>query len=171
MRAPRPNPAPALKDTAMPTPRRILLALALLASSPAFADDATIGDIRVSQPWSRAAGANGTGAGFLTIRNTGAQPDRLLSATSPVARSVQLHTHVRDGEVMRMREAEGGIPIPPGATVTLQPGGFHVMLIGLKEALAQGSEVPLTLRFERAGEARVMLHVGAAGARSPAHQH
>jgi copper(I)-binding protein len=148
-----------------------LLALALLTPLPAFAHDATIGDIQVTQPWSRAAGTGGTGAGFLTIRNTGTQADRLLSATSPVARNVELHAHVRDGEVMRMREAEGGIPIPPGGTVTLQPGGFHVMLIGLKEALAQGGEVPLTLRFERAGEAQVMLHVGAAGARGPAHQH
>ncbi|WP_043338027.1 copper chaperone PCu(A)C [Belnapia moabensis] len=159
----------------MPILRRTLLALALAlapwAPLPALAHDATIGDIQVTQPWSRAAGVNGTGAGFLTIRNTGTQPDRLLSATSAVARNVELHTHVRDGEVMRMREATGGIPIPPGGTVTLQPGGFHVMLIGLKEALAAGSEVPLTLRFERAGEAQVMLHVGAAGARGPAHQH
>ena len=155
----------------MPLLRHSLLALTLLAPLPALAHDATIGDIQVTQPWSRAAGANGTGAGFLTIRNTGTQPDRLLSATSAVARNVELHTHVRDGEVMRMREATGGIPIPPGGTVTLQPGSFHVMLIGLKEALAAGSEVPLTLRFERAGEAQVMLHVGAAGARGPAHQH
>jgi hypothetical protein len=151
----------------MPTLRRSLLALACLAPLQALAQDVAIGDIQVTQPWSRAAGANGTGAGFLTIRNTGTQPDRLISVASPVARTVELHTHIRDGEVMRMRQAEGGIPIPPGATVTLEPGGFHVMLIGLKEPLAQGSEVPLTLRFERAGEARVMLHVGSAGARSP----
>jgi hypothetical protein len=155
----------------MPPLRRTLLALALalLAPLPTLAHDVAIGDIQVMQPWSRAAGANGTGAGFLTLRNTGTQPDRLVSATSPIARSVQLHTHMRDGEVMRMREVEGGIPIPPGATVALQPGGFHVMLIGLKEPLAQGSEVPLTLRFERAGEAQVMLNVGSAGARGPAH--
>lgn len=155
----------------MPALRRSLLALALLAPLPALAQDAAIGDIRVTQPWSRAAGANGTGAGFLTLRNTGTEPDRLLAASSPAARTVELHTHMRDGEVMRMREAQGGIAIPPGGTVTLQPGGFHLMLIGLKEALAQGGEVPLTLRFERAGEGQVMLRVGAAGARGPAHQH
>ncbi|MBL6076446.1 copper chaperone PCu(A)C [Belnapia sp. T18] len=160
----------------MPILRRSLLALACLAPLPAFTplalahnDAVTIGDIQVTEPWSRAAGANGTGAGFLTIRNAGTQPDRLLSAASPVARSVELHTHMRDGEVMRMRQAEGGIPIPPGATVTLRPGGFHVMLIGLTQPLAAGSDVPLTLRFERAGETQVMLHVGAAGARGPAH--
>ncbi|WP_043362504.1 copper chaperone PCu(A)C [Belnapia sp. F-4-1] len=154
----------------MPILRRSLLALACLAPLPALAHEAvTIGDIQVTEPWSRAAGANGTGAGFLTIRNAGTQPDRLLSAASSIARSVELHTHVRDGEVMRMRQAEGGIPIPPGATVTLRPGGFHVMLIGLAQPLAAGSDVPLTLRFERAGETQVMLHVGAAGARGPAH--
>ncbi len=148
--------------------RRTLLALALLAPLPAFAHGATVGDIAVTQPWSRAAGANGTGAGFLTIRNGGDQPDRLLSAASPIARSVELHSHVREGDVMRMRPVEG-IPVPPGATVTLRPGGLHVMLIGLKEPLNQGGEVPLTLRFERAGEVQVMLHVGAAGARGPMH--
>jgi periplasmic copper chaperone A len=155
----------------MPLLRRTLLALAGLAPLPAFAHGPAVaaGDLQLTEAWSRAAGANGTGAGFLTIRNAGTQPDRLLGAASPVARSVELHTHVRDGEVMRMRMAEGGIAIPPGATVTLRPGGVHVMLVGLKEPLAQGSEVPLTLRFERAGEAQVMLQVAAAGARGPAH--
>lgn len=146
-----------------------LLATVAIATAVA-AHDAEVGDISVTQPWSRAAGANGTGAGFLTIRNAGAQPDRLLSATSPAARKVELHSHIRDGEVMRMRPVAGGIPVPPGETVVLQPGGLHIMLIGLTEALRQGGEVPLTLRFERAGEAQVMLHVLGAGARAPAAQ-
>ncbi|MBL6454229.1 copper chaperone PCu(A)C [Belnapia sp. T6] len=147
-------------------------AFLLLAAGTAAAQEIRAGDLTISRTWSRAAGANGTGAGFLAIRNAGSQPDRLVAATAPVARTVELHTHVRDGEVMRMRPVEAGIPIPPGETVTLQPGGFHVMLIGLKEALRQGTEVPLTLRFERAGEVQVMLHVESAGARGPtAHSH
>ncbi|MDB5375313.1 MAG: hypothetical protein JWP04_3955 [Belnapia sp.] len=147
--------------------------LGLLAFAPvaaAMAHDGQAGDIAVTQPWSRAAGANGTGAGFLTIHNAGGEPDRLVSAASPAARKVELHAHVRDGEVMRMRPVDG-IPLPPGQTVTLQPGGLHVMLIGLTEALRQGGEVPLTLRFERAGEVQVMLHVMGAGARGPAVAH
>ncbi|MDN3567784.1 copper chaperone PCu(A)C [Paeniroseomonas aquatica] len=146
--------------------RRALLGLLAAIPVAAAAHDAEVGAISVTQPWSRAAGANGTGAGFLTIRNGGTAPDRLLSASSPAARKVELHTHVRDGEVMRMRPVEG-IALPPGETVTLRPGGLHVMLIGLTAALVQGGEVPLTLRFERAGEAQVMLHVMAAGARGP----
>jgi copper(I)-binding protein len=152
--------------------RRALLGAALLGlvSLSASAHDAQVGDLSVTQPWSRAAGANGTGAGFITIHNAGSQPDRLVSATSPVARTVELHTHVRDGEVMRMRPV-AGIPVPPGETVELRPGGQHLMLIGLTEPLRQGTEVPLTLRFERTGEVQVMLHVQAAGARGPAHAH
>ena len=152
-----------------PTFRRSLLGLlALTIPTFALAHDAQIGDLSITQPWSRAAGANGTGAGFLTIRNAGSQEDRLVSASSPAARTVELHTHIRDGEVMRMRPIAGGIVVPAGQTVTLQPGGLHVMLIGLTEALRQGGEVPLTLRFEKAGEAQVMLHVLGAGARGPA---
>lgn len=153
-----------------PIRRRGLIVLLALLPALATAHDGQAGDIAVTQPWSRAAGANGTGAGFLTIRNAGTQPDRLLAAASPVARKVELHSHIRDGEVMRMRPVEG-IAVPPGETVTLQPGGQHVMLIGLTEALNQGSEVPLTLRFERAGEVQVMLHVLGAGARRPGADH
>jgi copper(I)-binding protein len=79
-----------------------------------------------------------------------------------------LHTHIRDGEVMRMRPV-ADIPIPPGETVRLRPGGLHVMLIGLKEPLRQGTTVPLTLRFERAGETTVQLEIQAAGARGHTH--
>ena len=151
-----------------PFRRSLLGLLALTLPTLAWAHDAQLGDLSITQPWSRAAGANGTGAGFLTIRNAGSQEDRLVSASSPAARTVELHTHIRDGEVMRMRPVAGGIVVPAGQTVTLQPGGLHVMLIGLTEALRQGGEVPLTLRFEKAGEAQVMLHVLGAGARGPA---
>jgi copper(I)-binding protein len=147
--------------------RRMLLGAALLGFVPAAAQAA---DLTVTEAWSRAAGANGVGVGYLTIRNAGSQPDRLLSATSPVARTAELHNHTRDGEVMRMREVTD-IPVPPGETVTLAPGGLHIMLIGLAEPLRQGTEVPLTLQFERAGAVQVMLHVQGAGARGPSHRH
>ena len=149
--------------------RRILITAALAAAAtPALAHDYTQGDLRIGHPWSRAAGANTNGAGFMTIRNTGAQPDRLLSASTPIARVVELHTHIREGDVMRMRPV-ADIPLPAGETVRLRPGGLHVMLIGLNEPLRQGAEVPLTLRFERAGEVRVMLAIEAAGARGGHH--
>jgi copper(I)-binding protein len=82
-----------------------------------------------------------------------------------------LHTVQRDGEVMRMREVDA-IPVPARGAVTLRPGGLHLMLIGLTRPLAAGETVPVTLRFERAGEVQATLAVQAAGARGPAeHRH
>jgi copper(I)-binding protein len=151
--------------------RRTLLAvLSAMTALPAAAQDMTAGDIAILQPWTRAAGANGNGAAYLRLRNAGAQADRLLSASTPAARVVELHTMERDGNVMRMRPVPD-IALPPGQTVELRPGGLHIMLIGLTAPLVQGGRVPLTLRFERAGEMRVELDIQAAGARAPAHQH
>jgi copper(I)-binding protein len=150
--------------------RRTLIAAAAILPLPAAARDHTAGDIRIANPWTRAAGANANGAGFMTLSNTGSQPDRLLAAASPIARVVELHTHVREGEVMRMRPVRD-IPLPAGQTVELRPGGLHIMLIGLNAPLQQGARVPLTLRFERAGEVQVELAVESAGARGSGHRH
>ena len=150
--------------------RSLLAALPAAFALPALAHDYRAGDIVIDHPWTRAAGANGNGGGFMNLRNTGAQADRLVSAASPVARVVELHTHVRDGDVMRMRPVQD-IPVGAGETVQLRPGAFHVMLIGLNAPLQQGTRVPLTLRFERAGEVQVELAVEAAGARGSGHGH
>lgn len=149
--------------------RRALGALILTLPATAFAHhDVTAGDIAIGHPWTRAAGANSNGAGFMTLKNNGAAGDRLISAASPAARVVELHTHIREGDVMRMRPV-ADIPIPPGQTVHLRPGGLHIMLIGLTEPLRQGTTMPLTLRFEQAGEVQVTLGVESAGARGHAH--
>ena len=152
--------------------RRALLAA--VAASPlapcrrAAAQEAEVraGDLAITQPWSRAAVQGGQGAGYLTIANRGSAPDRLLSAASPAAGRMELHTHIRDGDVMRMREVPA-VEIPPGQAVAFRPGGLHLMLIGLNRPLRQGETVPVTLRFERAGEVRVEFAVQAAGARAP----
>ena len=149
--------------------RRAFGALILTLPATAFAHhDVTAGDIAIGHPWTRAASANANGAGFMTLKNNGPTPDRLISAASPAARVVELHTHIREGDVMRMRPV-ADIPIPPGQTVHLRPGGLHIMLIGLTEPLRQGGTMPLTLRFERAGEVQVTLSVESAGARGHAH--
>jgi copper(I)-binding protein len=122
--------------------------------------------IIVSAPWSRAAGQGGTGVGYLTLRNTGTAPDRLLAARASIARTVELHTHIHDNGVMRMRPVPA-IELPPGQEVLLRPSGLHIMLIGLTAPLRQGDRVPLTLVFERAGEVQVQLAVESAGARGP----
>jgi len=139
--------------------RRLILAAGLL---PMWARAQA--PITIETPWTRAAGAGGQGAGFITIRNSGAA-DRLLSATSPAAGRTELHTMIRDGDVMRMRQVEG-IALPAGEAVTLAPGGLHIMLIGLTRPLAVGETVPITLVFERAGAVTVELAVRPAGARA-----
>ncbi|PHK96203.1 hypothetical protein CR162_04660 [Pseudoroseomonas rhizosphaerae] len=126
------------------------------------------GDVEIGHPWSRAAPANGTGAGFMSLRNTGTLPDRLVGARAGIARVVEIHTHIQEGGVMRMRPVEA-IEIAPGAEVKLAPGGYHLMLIGLREPLRKDDRVPVTLTFERAGSVTVELAVEAAGA-NPARQ-
>jgi hypothetical protein len=147
-------------------PRRLMLAApALLLAAPARAHhDTVLGAITIGHPWARAAGANTNGAAFMTLRNAGRAADRLVAGSTPAARVVELHTHIRDGEVMRMRPVND-IPLPVGETVRLRPGGLHVMLIGLTEPLRQGTTVPLTLRFAEAGETTVQVEIQAAGAR------
>jgi copper(I)-binding protein len=145
-----------------------LLGAAVFGSRPLQAREVSAGALRIANAWTRAMRAGGTGAGFMTIRNTGSTPDRLLSARSPLATVMELHTHIRDGDVMRMRPVPA-IDLPPGQEVRLVPGGFHLMLIGLTAALEQGGGVPVTLVFERAGEVEIRLAVESAGARGAGH--
>lgn len=147
--------------------RRLLPALflsPLLPALPVLAQQP--GSISIEQPWARAAVQGGTGGVFLTIRNTGAASDRLLSASSPLPRAAELHTTVRDGDVMRMQPVQA-IEIPAGGSVTLRPGGLHLMLVNLSAPMRVGESVPVTLTFERAGAITVQVPVQAAGAAGP----
>jgi len=154
------------------TQRRLFLAAlpALLFGLPAAAHDYKIGALEIEHPWTRATPPTAkTGGGFLTITNKGTTPDRLIAARSPVSLKVEVHEMKMDGSVMRMREVDGGIEIPPGATVTLKPGGYHIMFMELKAPLAQGGKVPVTLVFEKAGSIDVELKIEALGAASSKH--
>ncbi len=148
--------------------RRLILAAMLLPFAARAQHGATTaGSLTLEAPWTRAAGQGGQGAGFLTIRNSCAA-DRLLSASTPAAGRAELHTMLRDGDVMRMRQVEG-IAVPANGAVALAPGGLHIMLIGLTRPMAVGESVPVTLVFERAGPVTLNLSVQAAGARQPTH--
>ena len=141
------------------------LLLALQFAAPAVAHDYKLGALEIGDPWARATPPTApTGGGYLSIKNTGTTPDRLLSISSPAAETVQVHEMKMEGNVMRMREAEHGVEIAPGATVTLAPGGYHIMMMGLKEPLKQGTKVPLTLVFEKAGKIDIELVVVPIGA-------
>jgi copper(I)-binding protein len=122
----------------------------------ACARDYDVGTLHIGDPWIRATpNAAPTAAGYLTVTNRGRNADRLLGGSSPLAQAIEPHTMSMTGGVMRMRLAEGGLEIAPGATLTLAPGGDHLMLIGPKHPLRAGEHVPATLRFARAGAAKV----------------
>jgi len=105
----------------------------------------------------------GSSAAYLSIHNGGRTGDRLLAVSSPAARSVSVHHSSLQGGVMRMRAA-GAVPIAAGGQLNMKPGGLHVMVMGLKAPLRPGSRLPLTLRFEKAGNVAVSLPVLAPGA-------
>lgn len=152
--------------------RTLLTALALFAATPAFAHDITHGDLELNGPFARATLPNAPVAGgFLTIVNTGSEDDRLVSASAAVAKDTQIHEMAMDGDVMKMRQLADGIPVPAGGTVVLEPGGYHIMFMGLNAAFVEGETVPVTLTFEKAGDVVVDLHIAAAAADAPAHGH
>lgn len=151
--------------------RLALAALFAFATFPASALDYKLGAIEIGQPWTRATPPSApSGGGYLVLTNTGTTPDRLIAVKSPAADKAELHEMKMEGTVMRMREIEKGIEIPPGATVELKPGGFHLMFMGLKAPFAKDTKVPVTLVFEKAGSIDVDLVVQAMGAQSPGHK-
>jgi copper(I)-binding protein len=136
------------------------LKTAFLAGACAILPTLAAADIVIDDPYARAAGAMArSGAAFMEITNTGPEDDRLIGATSDVSDRVELHTHIMDGDVMRMVEVEEGFAIPAGESVLLERGGAHVMFLGLNRALATGDEVEVTLTFEGAGEVTVTIPV------------
>jgi periplasmic copper chaperone A len=146
--------------------RRTLIAAALLAATVAQAQNA----VKVEKVWARptVAGQSG-GGGFLTITG-GAAADKLVSASAGVSKTVELHKMEMDGNVMRMRPVDA-IEVPAGATVMLQPGGLHIMFIGLNKTLKAGDSFPMTLKFEKAGEVKVDVKVTTMRADAGEHKH
>lgn len=132
----------------------------LAAAAVAFAWPA-LADIVVSDPYAISSTAmSASGAAFMTISNTGSEDDRLVSATSEVAKVVELHTHKEDANgVMRMIAVPEGFVIPAGGAHALARGGDHVMLMGLVAPLVQGETVAVTLTFEKAGDVVVDVPV------------
>lgn len=139
-----------------------------LVSVIAHAEDYTIGDLTVGQTWTRATPPKAkAGGGFVEIVNNGTEADRLIAVSSDVAERTELHEMAVTDGVMKMRELEGGIEIPAGGTVTLKPGGLHIMFMGLNGSFEEGTKVPLVLTFEKAGDLAVELDVAKMGAKSP----
>jgi copper(I)-binding protein len=140
------------------------LVLLAVSAVPAAAGD----DISVRQAWSRAApkGAQVAG-GYLTIENHGIAPDKLLSASTASAGKVEIHEMTMLDSIMMMRPVDNGLVIPAGETITLAPGGHHLMFIGLNAPFREGEHIQTALIFERAGKVEASFEVGSVGAKGP----
>lgn len=141
----------------------------LLAAPAAQAHDYTQGNLKIGHPWAReTASMARAGGAFLKIENTGDAPDRLLKASSPMAARTEVHTVIREGDVMRMREVSA-VDLAPKSTTELKPGGYHIMLMELAGPLKAGDRFPMTLVFEKAGSITVEILVEKMA--GPAHDH
>jgi periplasmic copper chaperone A len=153
----------------------MLALLCLVLATLASAVRAEAGFISVENAWVRATpkGAK-VAAGYLTIKNDGREPDRLLSASARFAGTAEIHQSSMVNGVMQMRPVTDGIPIAPKSTVTLGPGAYHFMFMELAAPLNEGDTVSGELTFERAGKVEVTFHVLGMGAQGPdenAHHH
>ncbi|ONN66816.1 copper chaperone PCu(A)C [Herbaspirillum frisingense] len=149
----------------------LALTAALLAAAPlSQAHSFKLGQLEIGHPYARATVPGQPAAGaYISIENKGSAADRLVGVSSPVAKSGEIHTMAMEGNLMKMREVDGGLEIKPGQKIAMQPGnGYHIMLMGLSKPLQAGEKIPLTLNFEKAGKIEVVVNVedpAAAGAK------
>ena len=144
-----------------------MLALALL-----LAATAAQAQVEVDKAWARATAPGAPVAGgYMTIRNRGAA-DRLIGASSSAASKVELHVHIKEGEVVKMRQVQA-YDVPANGTFELKPGGAHLMFVQIARPFKEGDKIPVKLRFEKAGELSVEFAVGRIGDTAPpaAHKH
>ena len=145
-----------------------LVALSLLArESPSLAQEFKFGDITIESPWAPATpkGAE-VGAGYFTIRNDGASPERLTGLAADFG-TLELHQMKTENGVMSMPELKDGLNIPAHGAVRLAPGGYHVMFAHLKHPLLKGEKVKVVLTFEHAPPLTVEFSVERVGASGP----
>ena len=146
-----------------------LIAFAVLATpGPALSHETVAGALFIDHPIARETpSAKTPGGAYMTIRNNGDKPDRLVAARTPAAGRGEFHQSIIDGDIVRMRPLPA-IDLPPAGSVALQPGkGMHLMLMDLAERLKRGDSFPMTLTFERGGDVEITIRVtaitGAAG--------
>lgn len=145
--------------------RAIALAAAvgLVVAAPVFAADFAVKGLTIGHPWTRPAAKGGNAAGYLTVANTGATPDTLLSVETTAAKNASLHHSGMDAAMVMTMRPLTGLTVPAKGQVALSPGGDHIMFTGLTKALSQGQKIPVTLVFQRAGRIAIELTVETAG--------
>lgn len=99
------------------------------------------------------------GGGFVTIRNDGKEPDKLVSISTPLSTRGELHEMSMQGSIMKMRKVPDDFAIAPGQTLTMEPGGYHLMFMGMKMPFKAGDTVTVTLTFEKAGKVDLAMPV------------
>jgi copper(I)-binding protein len=147
--------------------RIAFMAAALFAALalPAQAADVMVGHLKISAPWARATPKGApVGGGYLTITNMGSEPDRLIGGSTVICKRVEVHEMKMDKGIMKMREMANGLEIKPGQTVTLDPEGYHIMFVGMKQPLKKGEHVKVSLQFAKAGKVDVDFTVEGIGA-------
>ena len=131
----------------------------VLAGTAVHAHSYKSGTLEIGHPWARETpAAAAVGAGYFKVKNTGTEPDRLIGAESDAAATVEMHESTTENGIAKMR-AVTSIEIPAGTDLAFAPGGYHLMLLGLKEGLAEGMRIPAVLIFEKAGRIEVELAV------------
>ncbi len=136
---------------------RLALLFCLGLAGWPLAGNAADPGLTVEQPWARPAAVGQMGVIYLTVKDTGA-PDQLVGVKTPVAADAQLHESKMVDGVMQMRPVQAA-PVAPGQPLVLAPGGYHIMLMGLKQPLKEGETVPVTLMFQKAGAVAVQATV------------
>lgn len=132
--------------------------LALLLGVVSCVPPTTQGALQVQDAWIRPAAGGALSALYFRVENPGSLGDRLLEVETPAAASAEIHQSMADGDTMSM-ERRLEVELPPGERVVFEPGGLHVMLIGLINTIQPGDRVPVILTFERAGEVRIEASV------------
>jgi copper(I)-binding protein len=132
----------------------------------------TVGDLQIAGAFSRATLPNAPVAGaYFIVTNSGTADDRLIAVSTPVAGTAEIHQMQMEGDVMKMKALPDGLVIPAGGSVTLKPGGYHLMFMELKAPLVEGQSIPVTLTFEKAGKVEIEVLVDSPAAKGPMMDH
>jgi copper(I)-binding protein len=143
----------------------VTAACAAMIAAPVTAHEYKAGALTIGHPWARATPKGASiGAGYFTVTNTGKTSDRLVGGSTDVASRFEVHEMTMTNGIMKMRPLANGLEIKPGQTVKLQPGGYHVMFVKLKQPLVKGQHIDATLSFAKAGKVKIDFVVEGIGA-------
>jgi copper(I)-binding protein len=146
----------------------IIVLLPFLMPVLVQADDYKLDALSIDHPWARATAPGApVGGGYMSIRNTGDKPDRLVGGSVTFANSLEIHESSMVEGMMRMQRLDDGLLVPAGGTVVLKPGSFHLMFNGLQRRLVEGDSETVTLEFERAGTIELEFSVKGPGEMGP----